>query len=57
MLTKFGNALYKYYITTWVFFLILFKRPIPKWMQKDLKEVFKDVVYPLLDQPTERLSK
>lgn len=39
MITRINNAVYKYYLTTLVFILILFKRQVPKWMQSEVKKV------------------
>lgn len=38
MLSRLNAALYKYYFLTWLMILILFKRTIPKWMIKNVKD-------------------
>lgn len=49
MLYKLGHTIYKYYVLTWVFILILFKRQIPKWMQTDTRKLIE--VEPFLEKP------
>lgn len=51
MLTRLNNALYKFYVTTWVFVLILFKRQVPKWLQKKVIDITQlDVVLPKIEK-------
>lgn len=39
MLSRINKMIYKYYVTTWVFVLILFKREIPAWLQGNAKNI------------------
>lgn len=57
MINRINNIFYKYYIVTWVFILILFKRQIPKWMRVETKSVINDLTYPLLEGTNEKLLK
>ena len=41
MVTRINNAIYKYYLTTLIFILILFKRQIPKWMRENAKRMIE----------------
>lgn len=38
-MTRINNLIYKYYVTTWVFVLILFKREIPSWLVKTAQSI------------------
>jgi len=40
-MTRLNNAIYKYYLTTLIFILILFKRQIPKWMRENAKRMIE----------------
>jgi len=44
MLTRVSNTIYRFYFLTLVFILILFKRAIPKWMQKKTQEVLEPAI-------------
>lgn len=51
MLSRINAALYKYYFLTWIMVLILFKRQIPKWMQKRSVEVLDlPVIMPKIEK-------
>lgn len=39
MISRLNATIYKYYVTTWVFILILFKREIPEWLQVNTKHI------------------
>lgn len=41
MIKKINATVYKYYVTTWVFFLILLKREIPEWLRSNAKEIIE----------------
>ncbi len=41
MITRINSTIYKYYVTTWVFFLILLKREVPEWLRSNAKDIIE----------------
>ena len=54
MIRYIENVIFRYYLTTLIFILVLFKRKIPKAMQDRMKEIVDEVRYTPISKKDER---